>query len=370
MLTIVNVAYPLAPVGPDAVGGAEHILYAIDTALVAAGHRSIVIAQEGSRCGGHLYPVPRVAGPFDASHLARAQVANNVSRRLRAVLEREASVDVIHFHGVDCASYIPRVDIPRLVTLHLMPERYDKSLFDRCDESLYLHGVSAAQHRRLKALDAQRLLPPIENGVDIPPTPASSPPPHRLNIVVALGRVCLEKGFHLAIDAARAAGVPIVIAGDVFPYPEHARYWRELIEPRLLAGDAQFIGPIGPARKRRLLASAKALLVSSVVEETSSLVAMEALAVGTPVIGFRKDALADIIEDGRTGFLVDDVDGMANAIRRVERLNRVACEQTARARFDRARMLQEYLARYELLAGEVRTEAAPARALSATRLGA
>ncbi len=161
-----------------------------------------------------------------------------------------------------------------------------------------------------------------------------------------------------------------MIAGDVFPYPDHARYWRDLIEPRLLAGDAQFIGPIGPARKRRLLASAQALLVSSVVEETSSLVAMEALAVGTPVIGFRKDALADIVEDGRTGFLVDDVDEMANAIRRVGMLDRAVCEHTARTRFDRARMLQEYLARYELLAGDVRTEPASARALSAARPGA
>jgi glycosyltransferase involved in cell wall biosynthesis len=373
MLTIVNVAYPLAPVGPETVGGAEQILHAIDAALVAAGHRSLVIAQEGSRCHGHLEPIPRVDGPFDASRLAQAQIADGVLRALHSVLERER-VDVIHFHGVDCASYIPRVDVPRLVTLHLMPERYDRSLFERVEAQLFLHGVSNAQHRRLSQLSqlsrlrqthACQLLPPIENGVEIPIEPPPQPA-RRRNMVVAIGRVCLEKGFHLAIDAARAAGVPIVIAGDVFPYPDHATYWRDLIQPRLLAGDAQFLGPIGPQRKRQLLASARALLVSSVVEETSSLVAMEALAVGTPVIGFRKEAIADIIDDGRTGFIVEDVDQMAAAIRRVDTIDRDACVDTARQRFSRSRMMREYFTRYE----QIRTEAASVRARSAARQGA
>jgi glycosyltransferase involved in cell wall biosynthesis len=344
MLTIVNVAYPLAPVGPEAVGGAEQILSAIDAALVAAGHRSVVIAQEGSRCCGHLDAVPRVTGLLDPT--MTATVAKAVARTLGAVLGREA-VDVIHFHGVDCASYIPHVDVPRLVTMHLMPERYDARLFERAEEGLHVHCVSEAQQRRFRPVKVH-MLPPIENGVEIAP----APPTRRLNMVVAIGRVCLEKGFHLAIEAARAAGVPIVLAGDVFPYPEHTRYWNELIEPRLLAGDAQFIGPVGPVRKRRLLASAKALLVSSVVEETSSLVAMEALSVGTPVIAFRKEALADIVQDGRTGFLVNDVKGMATAIRQIDTLDRDACVEIARSRFSRTRMVSEYLMRYEQLASE------------------
>src|SRR5215210_3790542 len=115
MLTILNVAYPLAPVGPDAVGGSEQILTALDFGLVAAGHCSLVIACEGSEVAGTLLPVPAEPGPLEDMAKARA-------RRRHAVAISEAArrwpIDLVHLHGLDFAAYLPS-DLPCLVTLHL-----------------------------------------------------------------------------------------------------------------------------------------------------------------------------------------------------------------------------------------------------------
>src|SRR5262249_25501474 len=132
----------------------------------------------------------------------------------------------------------------------------------------------------------------------------------RRNFVLSLGRICPEKGYHLALEAAIAARLPMILAGEIFRYEAHERYYAQEIAPRL-NGVRKFIGPVGLARKRRLLSAARCLLVPSLVPETSSLVAMEALACGTPVIAFPSGALAEIVEHGRTGFLVKNETEMA-----------------------------------------------------------
>src|SRR5438045_8548030 len=98
-------AYPLAPVGPDAVGGAEQVLAAIDRALVEAGQRSLIVAQEGSRCAGTLIALPRHDGPVDELALARAQAA--VPHATDGALQR-APIDVVHLPAVDLAHDAPR----------------------------------------------------------------------------------------------------------------------------------------------------------------------------------------------------------------------------------------------------------------------
>ena len=117
-----------------------------------------------------------------------------------------------------------------------------------------------------------------------------------------------------------------------------------------LIRDCRWIGPVAGHRKLRLLAQARCVLVPSKVRETSSLVAMEAIAAGTPVIAYRVGALPDIVEDGRTGFVVDDVEAMAAAIGKVGRIDPDLCRARARERFSLERMTRAYLERYRELA--------------------
>jgi glycosyltransferase involved in cell wall biosynthesis len=166
---------------------------------------------------------------------------------------------------------------------------------------------------------------------------------------MALGRICPEKGFHRALAAARLADVPLLLAGEVQPFPEHQRYYAERIVPRLDAR-RRYVGPVAIRRKRRLLSAARCLLVPSAAPETSSLVAMEALACGTPVVAFDVGALPEVVEHGRTGFLVRDVREMADAIARVGELDPGECRAAARERFSVDWMAARYIDTYHRLA--------------------
>jgi glycosyltransferase involved in cell wall biosynthesis len=339
-LTILLVAYPFAPVGPDAVGGAEQVLAALDAALVEAGHRSIVVACAGSVCRGTLVATPRWER-LDESVYAPAHAAHQ--RAVASALERWP-VDVVHLHGLDFASYLPPPGPAALATLHLRPDLYPRDALFPERPRTWLCCVSAAQHRTCPP--GMPLLDPVPNGVD---PDDFRPRGAKEGFALCLGRICPEKGFHLAVDAAKEADVPLLIGGDVFPYPAHQRYFAAELKPRL-DGRRQLVGPVGGEEKRRLLAAARCLLVPSLVAETSSLVALEALASGTPVIAFPSGALAEIVEPGRTGFLVSDVREMAAALRAVAALDPADCRRAAEERFPASRRTARYLDLYQWLA--------------------
>ncbi|HWK64996.1 MAG TPA: glycosyltransferase [Rhizobiaceae bacterium] len=339
-LTVLNVAYPLAPVGRDAVGGAEQILSALDEALVAAGHRSIVIAVEGSHAAGTLVPVKAETGVLDEASKARAQSRH---RSTIAAVRRRFLVDVMHFHGIDCHTYLPE-DGPTLVTLHLPLQWYAPDVFANRRGDLWMHAVSASQHET--APEGARLCAPIPNGVDID---ALERPHANRGFALLLSRICPEKGVHLALDAAHAAKLPLIIGGQVYRYECHERYFVEEVLPRL-DNKRRFLGPLGFARKRRFLNAARCLVIPSLAAETSSLVAMEALACGTPVIAFPNGALPEVVEHGRTGFLVNDVAEMADAMAAAETIDRELCRAEARRRFPLDSMTAAYFDLYRRLA--------------------
>lgn len=346
MLTILQVAYALGTVGMDAVGGAEQVLAMLDRALVAAGHRSIVVACQGSRVAGTLRATPRSTGVLTPAKRLAAHAAH---RREIARAMATWPVDVVHVHGLDFAEYLPVAGVPVLATLHLPPGWYPASVFTLERPQTYLHCVSDSQRRACPP--SPLLLPTIPNGV---PVTQLTPRGRKRDLVAAVGRICPEKGFHCALDAARRAGIPMRLAGRVFPYETHQQYFAREIVPRL-DRDRRFIGIVGFRAKRRLLRRARCLLVPSLAPETSSLVAMEALACGTPVVAFPNGALAEIVEQGRTGFLVKDSTEMAEAIHACAALDPTVCRAVAQERFSVTRMAQAYLDLYASLARATET---------------
>ena len=336
-MTILNVAYPFAPVSLDAIGGAEQILAMIDRGLVASGMESIVLAAQGSRTSGALYDLA-VSSTIDNQTRARTYEAY-VATIAKALSDRK--IDLVHMHGVDFSQYIPSTELPMLVTLHLPLEYYSESALTPRDHTVF-NAVSEWQWRRCPQHIRTEL---VANGIDINQL---YPLPEKENFVFVLGRICPEKGFHLALDAAVLSGMSCIVAGLVYGYAEHQRYFNEQILPRL-DSKRRFIGPVGGALKRRLLAAAKCVLIPSLVAETSSLVAMEALASGTPVIAFRSGALVEIVSNEMTGFLVSHIDEMAGAIRRVDQIDPRECRRDACNRFSSEVMVSKYLRLYKLL---------------------
>jgi glycosyltransferase involved in cell wall biosynthesis len=340
-LTILTVPFPFAPVNEDPVGGAEQVSANLDRALVRQGHRSIVIAVRGSRTAGTLVPVSRAT---QSLHTQPCTVHHELRQCIAAVLAREP-VDLIHFHGVDFAAYLPAAGPPALVTLHLPIDWYPQGALQSKRPFTWFNPVSASQAQT--APPGVELLPFIGNGVATDHFPANV---RKKRFALVLGRVCPEKGFHHAISASVHAGIPLLIAGEVFPWAAHQRYFDCEISPRL-DRQRRWIGCIGGHDKRLLLAAARCVLVPSLAQETSSLVAMEALAAGTPVIAWRSGALPHIVDHGRTGYIVDDVLGMADAIGKVGRIDPRTCRAVARERFGLDRMIAGYFTLYRQLVG-------------------
>jgi glycosyltransferase involved in cell wall biosynthesis len=331
-------------VGPYGVGGAEQILSELDAALVAEGQRSLVAACAGSLVAGELFPAP----------MPERALINESDRRwyrwrFQEAIDRAFSkykVDLIHMHGMDFDEHVLPPGIPTLVTLHAPFARYRPEAWARHSGITHFQCVSETQ--RLSRPSALSEVSVIGNGVPLPDNDIHR---KREEFAVTIGRICPEKNVHEALEAGTLAATRVLVGGHLFRFQEHGEYFHNRIEP-LLGQEGMkhsYLGPLEAGRRQRLLARARCLLQPSLAPEVSSLVAMEALAAGTPVIAYRSGAFTEIVEDGVTGFLVDNIAEMAEAIRNVDRISHEACRASAEQRFSRDRMVRHYFDLYGAL---------------------
>jgi glycosyltransferase involved in cell wall biosynthesis len=333
-MNILSVAYPLLPVGPDSAGGAEQILFLMDRGLAAAGHRSIVIAAKGSQTSGELIESAVSVGEITDEVRRDAQQAHNDC--IRQAL-RYRAIDLIHFHGLDFYTYLPHQVVPMLATLHLPVSFYPPSIFD--DAKVTVNCVSQTQANSAPGTTKP---PVVLNGVD---TERYRNGRGEEDFLLVLTRICPEKGVHIALDVAHRLDLPLIIAGPVHPFRDHQIYFHDHVQP-LLDEKRQYIGAVDLATKAALLARARAVLIPSLVSETSSLVAMEAISSGTPVVAFRSGALPEVVEHGETGFIVDAADQMVEAVQHVAQISPQTCRSRAALRFDARRMVNDYFSLY------------------------
>lgn len=329
-MTVLSVAYPLFPVNADSGGGAEQILFLTERGLVAAGHRSVVVAARGSQVSGKLFETPIADGEIteDVRRWARAE-----HRRAIAQALREHEVDLIHFYGLDFYEYLPDCEMAKLATLHLPVEWYPQSIFELRDVTLnYVSRTQAAG--RAGAV--------IPNGVDVERYAGQFT---KQDYLLTLGRICPEKGTDVALRVAHRLDLPMMVAGPVHEFEFHRKFFREQVQP-LLDEKRRYVGPVGSRGKPVLLGSARCLLIPSSVAETSSLVAMEAMSAGTAVVALRSGALPEVVENGVTGFLCDTEEEMAEAVRQVGEISPAACRARAMASFSSNRMVADYLQLY------------------------
>lgn len=165
--------------------------------------------------------------------------------------------------------------------------------------------------------------------------------------VAFLGRLAYEKGPHFAIDAARRAGVPLRMGGGV--HPVDTEFFELEVRPRLRdkTGGVEWLGELSHVPKVSLLGGARAMLFPIAWEEPFGLVMIESMLVGTPVIGFPRGSVSEVIEDGVTGYIVRDVDEMARRIREIGSFDRARCRARACERWSSLRMAREHEALYE-----------------------
>jgi glycosyltransferase involved in cell wall biosynthesis len=181
--------------------------------------------------------------------------------------------------------------------------------------------------------------------------------------LVFLGRIEEIKGPHLAIEAARLAGRRLILAGNV--PPEHRSWFQSRIAPHIDGTRVRFTGPVDDAQKSALLGGACALLMPVLWEEPFGLVMIEAMACGTPVVGLRRGAVPEVVADSATGFVVDTVEEMAAAVRRLPALSRAACRARVEGLYSDEVLVEGCLKIYAELIAQVRGPAGAAATRSA-----
>jgi glycosyltransferase involved in cell wall biosynthesis len=343
-VNILSVAFPLLTVGPGSGGGAEQILYLLERRLVAFGHRSFVIAAEGSEISGGLIPSPAAGGEITDAVRCKAQ---SIHRELIEDMLRNHSIDVIHFHGLDFHAYVPSDPghAAMLATLHLPLAWYPDEIFSI--PAMLLNCVS--QHQAA-GVTGRRLLS-ITNGVDMSQYKTGARLREHL---LFMGRICPEKGVDAALRVAHQLDLPLLAAGPVHPFRTHQEYFTHHVQP-LLDRKRRYLGSIGLAQKTKFLANARAVLIPSLAPETSSLVAMEAASAGTPVIAYRSGALPEVVAHGQTGFIVESEQEMADAVRCVSTISPDACRKRACELFDADCMAARYLELYGQVVQDLRS---------------
>lgn len=326
------VAYPLLPVSERSAGGAEQILWALERELAERGAQTEVAACAGSDTRGRL--IATGVPPEGVSDGNAEREYEHTERVLAACAS--GKFDMVLDHSGHFFRHAAEVDTQVLATLHLPRSLYDAEAFGNPAKNLYFNCVSESQ--RAEFLDLPRMMPVVRNGIDVRRFAVGK---RRADYVLWLGRVCPEKAPHLAIDAAQKAGVPIVVAGQVYPFEWHQQYWEQQVKPRIDHDKVRWVELPSFDEKAKLLRDARALLVTSQVAETTSLVALEAMASGTPVIAFRVGALKEVVTED-TGILVNDVDEMAHACKTLQGFRSMNCRNWVQQHYSVQAMADGY----------------------------
>jgi glycosyltransferase involved in cell wall biosynthesis len=329
------IAPPWLPVPPNGYGGIEAVVNDLAVALTAAGQEVVLAAT-----GDCETPVQRVV-TFER---ARTDATGRRSVEVAHVLEAyaglgSAGVDLVHDHTVvGPAIAAERPGMPVVTTAHWSLDGDVGRMYRLLGRRVPLIAVSEAQRRLAPHVQVARV---IHHGLDVAAVPVGAGDSGRL---LVLARMSPDKGVDIAIEVARAAGMPIVVAGPARSTAEQS-YFEQCIRP-LLGGSVEYVGEVGGRCKQELVGSAVAVLMPACWDEPFGLVAIEALAAGTPVLAFPRGALPEIITDGTTGFLCTDADAMACAVGRVGDLDRTDCRKSVQERFSAVRMAQDHAAFY------------------------
>src|SRR5579859_6183915 len=318
-LRVAMLAPPWISVPAPGYGGVESVVSALTESLVRRGHAVTLFCAPGSTSRADVVTVLDTSHPDEIERsLYEVDHVGRVFDEIDVAADHDR-FDVVHDHcGFAALAMANRIDTPLVHTLH-GPFTADTSPFyARHGHKAALVGISRAQLSSAPAgLGPIRSVP---NPIDLQAWPLRE---RKDDYLLWVGRVTPEKGPHRAIAAARAAGVPLVLAGVIQP-GQQAFFDRE-VAPHLDGERVRFVGEVGGAVKRSLFAGARGLLMPIRWNEPFGMVVIEALACGTPVIAFPEGAVRDLVIDGKTGFLVDDERAMAVAVSRLPRIDARAC---------------------------------------------
>ncbi len=363
-------------------GPIETVVYNIDKGLHELGYRSIVACSGDSNVVGEQYTtIAKSFGQYWAkdTHVQRKHMRQHLSLALQRA--RRGDIDIIHMHDPVMMEYmfkgVLKHPVPIVMTLHVPAE--EKGLFKRWNESLlsssraYFVPISDYQKQQHQGLvNGQDV---IHHGVDVEDYPfqkRSDQPTYLFSI----GRITQDKGQDIAIEIAKKTGDRLIIAGNVQNKTKDRDffngikksidlvtdagqsfvgndYYKTVMKP-ILDTDKQiiYIGEVNSAQKKLWYQYAQATVFPIQWGEPFGLVLIESMACGTPVVAFNKGSVPEIVIHGKTGFVVDSIDRMAEAVKAVHLIDSSDCRQHVQDHFSIATMTKKYSDLYQWIVNE------------------
>ncbi len=368
-MKILHTVSPYHPVAADSNGGVEQLVYLLDQELSKRGYSSTVIARGDSKLyGDENRLIPVLGNVVDTQEFSNSIYNEQFTTVVRYATELEhiqgGKYDIVHSHATDTMRFGRIIGIPIVTTLHFPVEWYwSRDLFGEFDYGNNIFVALSEAQRRTYEQKGYTIGEVIYNGIDVNSFPFSS---EKGDYLLSLGRIAPEKGQDAAIEVAKRLGMNLIIAGGIGNDAEKA-YFDEKIKPfvdydlsseqdkmaayqQLESGQRiVYAGPVNSVQKKPLYEKARAFLMPINWEEPFGLVIVESMACGTPVIAYNRGAIPELIEDGKTGYVVESMNDMADAVKNAGRIKPEACRQRVIERFSAERMADDYLQLYKHL---------------------
>ena len=318
---------------PRQYGAWETVASNITEGLVARGWDVTLFASKDSVTRAHLHAV--VDKGYEEDSTVDPKVAEYL--HISEAFEHAAEFDLIHSHYDFMAlTYSRLVRTPVLTTIHGISSPKILPVYQKYRDGYF---VSISNSDRVAGLN---YLATVYNGIDLSLYPLQESQGDEL---IFLGRIHPDKGVHLAIEVSRLSGLPLLIAGII----QDENYFRERVKPHLDNKRVSYIGPVGVTGKNELFARARALLHLNTIPERFGLVLAEANAAGVPVIAMDLGSCREVIEEGKTGFLVNTVEEAAQALQRLREIDRSACRKRVQQCFSIDTMVMAYEQVYDTI---------------------
>jgi glycosyltransferase involved in cell wall biosynthesis len=341
-LKIALIVNPLIPVPPEQYGGIERIVFMLIQEHNKSGHDITLYAHENSQPGCKLI------GYHESAHYGVKDFMKINKLTSKIAFQH---FDVVHTFGrMSNIALLMLSRIPKIVSYQLPPtlSQVKKAVSIAPKNSV---RFTACSNYIAGQISAFARVATIYNGVDIND--------YEFNAAVAgdapltfLGRIQQEKGTAIAIQLAKKTNQKLVIAGNVPNEPIHQQYFEEQVKPYIDGEQIKYIGPVNNGQKNQLLRNSKAFLMPVTWDEPFGIVMAEALACGTPVIGFKRGAVPEVVLNGSNGFVCDTEADMLTAINNIGRISRVTCRQVAEQKFSAGVLAKQYEELYQQATGK------------------
>jgi len=325
-------------VPPPAYGGTEAVVSSLSNGLALAGHDVTLFAAGDSTTKGNLQWVYHrsLRTAYDLIDPTPYEWLHNAF-----ALSQAKEFDIVHNHSGELAMAMSHlIKTPMLTTMHGPISPGSKVIWYHYEG--FYNTISYAQRKSMPDIANSNFIGVVYNAIQVETFPYCE---DKEGYILFLARVSPEKGTHHAIEVAKRLGKKLLIAGKIDRVDRE--YFAREIKPKIDGKQIQFLGEADAEQKRVLYARAYCLLMPITWEEPFGLTMIEAMACGTPVIAFSRGAAPELIIEGKTGYLVSNVDEMVKAVSLVDRIEPHYCREHVERNFDNPRMIKDYLAAYE-----------------------